>query len=252
MTQNLASFNSNKSFIFYFNNLKLKLILCDGCDSPYHLACLTPPLIQVPTGDWFCTICEHDKLIRLLQEKITEIELHYKETELAKSELKQRRSNCMADIGAYLDNVFGSKSKSNSSPTKAKIATENNDDSNKSYKNIFDTVEPVGPRSCRAKSRISYTFDEFDRSITEAVDNEFGSEKIELRSSRRTRQSSRLNKKDESGDSDASKSSEFKVSVRKEKYASEEEDEDEDEENSNDEDDDFEPSSKSKLKKKFP
>lgn len=28
------------------------------CDTPYHLACLDPPLDAVPDGEWFCTDCQ--------------------------------------------------------------------------------------------------------------------------------------------------------------------------------------------------
>eukprot|EP00698_Gefionella_okellyi_P009169 TRINITY_DN2311_c0_g1_i2.p1 TRINITY_DN2311_c0_g1~~TRINITY_DN2311_c0_g1_i2.p1 ORF type:complete len:161 (-),score=9.53 TRINITY_DN2311_c0_g1_i2:76-558(-) len=32
-------------------------LLCDGCDKPYHMRCLRPPLHRVPKGDWFCPRC---------------------------------------------------------------------------------------------------------------------------------------------------------------------------------------------------
>lgn len=33
------------------------LMLCDRCNTPYHTYCLSPPLSQPPTGDWFCPAC---------------------------------------------------------------------------------------------------------------------------------------------------------------------------------------------------
>lgn len=33
------------------------MILCDRCDAGYHLYCLSPPLDNVPEGDWFCPAC---------------------------------------------------------------------------------------------------------------------------------------------------------------------------------------------------
>ncbi|XP_041054016.1 PHD and RING finger domain-containing protein 1 isoform X2 [Carcharodon carcharias] len=33
------------------------LLLCDGCDSGYHLDCLTPALDTVPVEEWFCPEC---------------------------------------------------------------------------------------------------------------------------------------------------------------------------------------------------
>ncbi|XP_034032747.1 PHD and RING finger domain-containing protein 1 isoform X2 [Thalassophryne amazonica] len=35
-----------------------RLLLCDGCDSGYHMECLTPPLDAVPVEEWFCPDCE--------------------------------------------------------------------------------------------------------------------------------------------------------------------------------------------------
>ncbi len=34
------------------------LLLCDACDSLWHLWCLTPPLAEVPEGEWYCGCCE--------------------------------------------------------------------------------------------------------------------------------------------------------------------------------------------------
>ena len=37
------------------------LIICDGCDSPIHMACVKPPLSVIPEGDWFCHFCQDKK-----------------------------------------------------------------------------------------------------------------------------------------------------------------------------------------------
>ena len=34
------------------------MLLCDGCQKGYHLACLVPALTKVPVGDWWCSNCE--------------------------------------------------------------------------------------------------------------------------------------------------------------------------------------------------
>ena len=34
-----------------------ELLLCDSCDSSYHMFCLDPPLHSVPPGDWRCPTC---------------------------------------------------------------------------------------------------------------------------------------------------------------------------------------------------
>jgi PHD-finger len=35
-----------------------KLLLCDQCDSEYHMFCLDPPLTKVPQGKWLCPTCK--------------------------------------------------------------------------------------------------------------------------------------------------------------------------------------------------
>jgi len=33
------------------------ILLCDGCNAPYHYQCLQPPLRGVPVEEWFCDAC---------------------------------------------------------------------------------------------------------------------------------------------------------------------------------------------------
>ena len=33
------------------------LIICDGCNSNFHIECVKPPLTEVPKGNWFCDTC---------------------------------------------------------------------------------------------------------------------------------------------------------------------------------------------------
>ncbi|XP_048844504.1 autoimmune regulator isoform X2 [Brienomyrus brachyistius] len=38
-----------------------ELICCDGCPRAFHLACLVPPLISIPSGTWRCQQCLGDQ-----------------------------------------------------------------------------------------------------------------------------------------------------------------------------------------------
>ena len=38
-----------------------KIILCDRCDRGCHLFCLSPPLEQVPEGEWLCPMCKAEE-----------------------------------------------------------------------------------------------------------------------------------------------------------------------------------------------
>ncbi|KZT62830.1 hypothetical protein CALCODRAFT_552334 [Calocera cornea HHB12733] len=35
----------------------VNMLLCDGCDSAFHMYCLDPPLTQIPKSKWFCHAC---------------------------------------------------------------------------------------------------------------------------------------------------------------------------------------------------
>ena len=30
------------------------MLLCDGCNLGCHMECLTPPMLEVPMGEWYC------------------------------------------------------------------------------------------------------------------------------------------------------------------------------------------------------
>jgi hypothetical protein len=34
-----------------------RILLCDGCNSGFHMYCLSPILVTVPAGEWFCPKC---------------------------------------------------------------------------------------------------------------------------------------------------------------------------------------------------
>ena len=38
------------------------LLCCELCPAVYHLACLKPPLSEVPPGDWLCPVCEAQRV----------------------------------------------------------------------------------------------------------------------------------------------------------------------------------------------
>ena len=37
------------------------MLLCDGCDRGFHIYCLTPPLAEIPEGEWLCSSCVASK-----------------------------------------------------------------------------------------------------------------------------------------------------------------------------------------------
>lgn len=41
------------------------LLLCDGCNVGMHTYCLTPPLDEVPPGEWFCPECQESRQLQV-------------------------------------------------------------------------------------------------------------------------------------------------------------------------------------------
>lgn len=58
-TENNAANDEDPTFceICGQNDREDRMMLCDGCDHGYHLECLTPPLHDIPVGEWFCPNC---------------------------------------------------------------------------------------------------------------------------------------------------------------------------------------------------
>uniref|UniRef100_A0A3Q2CWK5 Remodeling and spacing factor 1b, tandem duplicate 1 n=1 Tax=Cyprinodon variegatus TaxID=28743 RepID=A0A3Q2CWK5_CYPVA len=58
-----------------------KILLCDSCDSGYHTACLRPPLMIIPDGEWFCPPCQHKQLCEKLEEQLQNLDAALKKKE---------------------------------------------------------------------------------------------------------------------------------------------------------------------------
>ena len=43
-----------------------QMLICDGCNSEYHIYCLVPPLKSIPEDLWFCAYCKHNGIDKFL------------------------------------------------------------------------------------------------------------------------------------------------------------------------------------------
>lgn len=132
-------------------------ILCDSCDKGFHLTCLKPKLTEVPENDWYCAVCEQDMLIRTLETKLAERDINLQKLEEAKLNEKLMKESMMSELAQ--------NNQEHHTDLNEKVCAEQETEN----KNFFLDIEPVGPRSCRTKKNISYTFDEYDRDINTAV-----------------------------------------------------------------------------------
>lgn len=40
-----------------------RMLLCDECDKGFHMDCLSPPLTEIPEGEWYCKPCLQRRLV---------------------------------------------------------------------------------------------------------------------------------------------------------------------------------------------
>ncbi|XP_028401602.1 remodeling and spacing factor 1-like [Dendronephthya gigantea] len=73
------------------------ILLCDKCDAAYHTACLRPPIMSIPAGDWFCPFCNTLLLIETLKKIYSRISTRIK----ARSRAANRKNPC----GINLSNI---------------------------------------------------------------------------------------------------------------------------------------------------
>uniref|UniRef100_H3CDJ0 PHD-type domain-containing protein n=1 Tax=Tetraodon nigroviridis TaxID=99883 RepID=H3CDJ0_TETNG len=77
------------------------ILLCDWCDSGYHTACLRPPLMVIPDGEWFCPPCQHKQLCDKLQEQLQNLD-----AALKKKERAERRKERLIYVGISVENII--------------------------------------------------------------------------------------------------------------------------------------------------
>uniref|UniRef100_A0A3Q3AY73 Remodeling and spacing factor 1b, tandem duplicate 1 n=1 Tax=Kryptolebias marmoratus TaxID=37003 RepID=A0A3Q3AY73_KRYMA len=68
-----------------------RILLCDSCDSGYHTACLRPPLMIIPDGEWFCPPCQHKQLCDKLEEQLQNLDAALKKKERAERRYKRTK-----------------------------------------------------------------------------------------------------------------------------------------------------------------
>ncbi|KAM8814734.1 remodeling and spacing factor 1 isoform 3-T3 [Rhynchonycteris naso] len=132
------------------------ILLCDSCDSGYHTACLRPPLMIIPDGEWFCPPCQHKLLCEKLEEQLQDLDVALKKKERA-----ERRKERLVYVGISIENIIPPQE-----PDFSEDHEEKKKDSKKSKVTLLER------RSTRTRKCISYRFDEFDEAIDEAIEDD--------------------------------------------------------------------------------
>uniref|UniRef100_G3QCG4 Remodeling and spacing factor 1b, tandem duplicate 1 n=1 Tax=Gasterosteus aculeatus TaxID=69293 RepID=G3QCG4_GASAC len=133
------------------------ILLCDSCDSGYHTACLRPPLMIIPDGEWFCPPCQHKLLCDKLDEQLTNLD-----AALKKKERAERRKERLIYVGISLENIIAPSGEVEEEKPEIIVKEKKEAKRSKSW----------GRRSTRTKKSISYRFDEFDEAIEEAIEED--------------------------------------------------------------------------------
>ncbi|XP_045080110.1 remodeling and spacing factor 1-like [Coregonus clupeaformis] len=135
------------------------ILLCDSCDSGYHTACLRPPVMIIPDGEWFCPPCQHKLLCDKLEEQLTNLDASLKKRERA-----ERRKERLVYVGISVENII--------TPSLEVEEEKEEEVVKKEKKEKKERTKSWGRRSTRAKKSISYRFDEFDEAIEEAIEED--------------------------------------------------------------------------------
>uniref|UniRef100_A0A3P8YN35 PHD-type domain-containing protein n=1 Tax=Esox lucius TaxID=8010 RepID=A0A3P8YN35_ESOLU len=121
------------------------ILLCDSCDNGYHTACLRPPLMIIPDGEWFCPPCQHKLLCDKLEEQLTNLDAALKKRERA-----ERRKERLVYVGISVENII-TPSLEVEDEKQAEVVK-------KEKKEKKERIKSWGRRSTRTKKSISYRY----------------------------------------------------------------------------------------------
>lgn len=85
--------------IFTDHSFYLQIILCDECNTGYHLFCLEPALDKLPDEDWYCPNCRRNPEDVIAPGKAKQ--LH----KANRSKTKRDWGRGMACVGKQLDKI---------------------------------------------------------------------------------------------------------------------------------------------------
>ncbi|XP_047247666.1 remodeling and spacing factor 1 isoform X1 [Girardinichthys multiradiatus] len=140
------------------------ILLCDLCDRGYHTACLRPPLMLIPDGEWFCPPCQHKMLCEKLEEQLQNLD-----SALKKKERAERRRERLVYVGISVENIIPE----GDGEEGGEEEEEEEEEEKSAKKKDPKKTKTLGRRSTRTRKHISYRFDDFDDAIDEAIEEDF-------------------------------------------------------------------------------
>ena len=146
------------------------ILLCDECDCGYHCSCLKPIIFLIPSGNWYCPLCCHKKLVGNLSEQLTQLDtlIHNIETlELRKQRQKQMEINEQNIIQERRKNRAESKGVASKASSPSKSSSGSSSDGDSDDAPLKDYFYKLRKRNQAAAP--SYRFNEYDDLINSAI-----------------------------------------------------------------------------------
>lgn len=159
------------------------ILLCDECDHGYHCSCLKPIIFCIPSGNWYCPLCCHKKLVDDLSVQLENLDTlivnikaeeirHQKQLEIKKlaeiteenilNDKRKKRS----EINAKEEKSRGSKTRDGSSDEES---GSNGDESSENSSDNEPLNEIFYKLRRRNQTMTSYRFNDYDDLINSAI-----------------------------------------------------------------------------------
>lgn len=161
------------------------ILLCDECDCGFHCSCLKPIIFCIPSGNWFCPLCCHKKLIISLSSQLEKLDTLVSEIE-AEEMRKQRQIEARKLTEITEENILrdrrknklGKRVKSENYKNDVEQSSEGDSDSNNDNndENSSDDSSDDAPLIYKLRKRnqtaASYRFNDYDDLINSAIREE--------------------------------------------------------------------------------
>ncbi|XP_067949522.1 enolase-phosphatase E1-like [Watersipora subatra] len=140
------------------------MLLCDKCDAGWHTGCVKPPLFYIPDGEWHCPNCEHLLLIEKLEADLERIDGLIKEKEARMKKLERQEKYALSN-GINPSNII---TEFNSADRPARERKSKKLDEY-AYDSEDDYEEVTMKRSCRKRTKVNYTFEQYEAVMNNAI-----------------------------------------------------------------------------------
>jgi remodeling and spacing factor 1 len=148
------------------------ILLCDECDHGYHCSCLKPIIFCIPSGNWYCPLCCHKKLIDNLSIQLEKLDTLVSEIEAEELRVqKQLEIQKLTEISEQ--NILNEKRKNRIEHEERKLSrrelSESSDENSESSDNSSDNAPLAYKLRKRNQTTASYRFNDYDELINSAI-----------------------------------------------------------------------------------